>query len=386
MAGALVGTEIPAGEVRLHLEKLGFGWKAEGKRALVEVPSWRPDVRREADLIEEVARSHGYDAIPERQWNESGMSASRHPMQDTEARARGVLLGFGWDEAVTTSLVSAEEAGMSEWLGPDAPPWTVRNASSREEACLRRSVLPGLLRALARNLNRGAADVRLFEVGKVFSSRPGPLGSERVVLSAAATGARRGSHWSERPTPLDFYDIKGALEGIVEALGIDSCQAHCYHGEGFEEGAGLDYLLGGERCGVAGEIARSWRERYGIGEPVFGFSVDLSRFAPGRKEHRVFREPSRFPSVRRDLAFVVPETQTHEQVARAIRESGGDLVVQVRLFDVFSGGGLGSGRRSLAYAVTFQSMSRTLTDAEVDAAEETIVRHVAAALGATRRI
>jgi len=381
----LTGAEISPAEVRVHLEKLGFEWKAEGDRALVGVPAWRADVRREADLVEEVARSHGYDRIPERQWNGSGVAATKTETERVVTAVRRALLGFGWDEAVTPSLVSPEEAALSEWLGDDDPPWELLNAQSRESSCMKRSALLSLLKAIAHNRNRGTGDVRLFEVGKIFSGRPAPLGSERWMIAGAAIGHRRPPHWSEPSETIDLYDVKGVVEALLGLLRIDSPEVRCYDGSGFERSAGLEYLHRGSRFALAGRVEAAWTGRFGIDAPVYGFVADGARLEQALGERPVFREPSRFPSVRRDLAFIVPDRLAHETVAAAIAASGGELVTQVRLFDLYSGEKLGAGRKSLAYAVTFQSNRRTLTDAEVDASVEAIVRHVTDTLGAVHR-
>lgn len=381
----LTGAEITAAEARVCLEKLGFEWKTDERRALVEVPAWRGDIHREVDLVEEVARSYGYDKIPERQWNGSGLMATRGAWERLASALRQALTGFGWDEAVTPSLASPEEAALSEWLDEDDPTWQVTNPPSRELSCLRRSALLPLLRAVAHNRNRGTGDVRLFEIGKIFSRRPAPLGSERWMLAGAATGAGRPPHWSEPAGALDLYDVKGVLEGVIGILRIDSHEVRCYHGPGFERSAALEYLHRGSRFALAGQVDPVWAGRFGIDAPVFGFVADGVRLEQALGERPVFREPSRFPSVRRDLAFIVPETVAHETVAAAVRASGGEWVTQVRLFDLYRGEKLGAGRKSLAYALTFQSQRRTLTDAEVDAAVEAVIRHVTGTLGATHR-
>jgi len=168
-------------------------------------------------------------------------------------------------------------------------------------------------------------------------------------------------------------------------LRIDSPEVRCYDGSGFERSAGLEYLHRGSRFALAGRVDAAWTGRFGIDAPVYGFVADGARLEQALGERPVFREPSRFPSVRRDLAFIVPDRLAHETVAAAIAASGGELVTQVRLFDLYSGEKLGAGRKSLAYAVTFQSNRRTLTDAEVDASVEAIVRHVTDTLGAVHR-
>jgi phenylalanyl-tRNA synthetase beta chain len=381
----LTGADIAPSEVRIHLEKLGFEWKSDGNRAMVQVPTWRGDVRREADLVEEVARSYGYDRIPERQWNGSGVGARRSGAEKIQALLGDTLVGFGWDEAATPSLVSPEESALSEWLAENEGPWEVSNAPSREVSNLRRGLLPSLLRAAAHNLNRSTSDVRLFELGKIFTRQPSPLGTEHLLLGAVATGRRRAEHWGEEAAEFDLYDIKGVVEAVLGILRIDSCEIRCYDGPGFDRQASLQYLHRGSRIALAGRVDPAWAGRFGIEAPVFALAADCMRLGQALGGRPVFREPSRFPSVRRDLAFIVPESVAHGDVASAIRASGGELVTQVRLFDLYSGEKLGAGRKSLAYAVTFQSKGRTLTDREADAAVEAIVRHVTGTLGAIHR-
>jgi phenylalanyl-tRNA synthetase beta chain len=221
-------------------------------------------------------------------------------------------------------------------------------------------------------------------VGKVFRATPAPLGSERMEAALLLTGSPE--EW-DRPAadPDRYLELRGVVEALAEALGIDSLEATAYHGSGFESGSGASLVASGTEIGRMGQVAAALAAAAGLDRPAWAATLDLDavrRVAPGTRR---FRPMPRFPVSKRDLAVVVSRETTHGELERAIREAGAPLLERARLFDVFEGGAIGAGKKSLAYALEFRSPERTLSDSEVEAALAAIVRAVESRFGAVRR-
>ena len=379
---AFLGVDVPEAEVTRILESLGFtlAGPAAGRpgSTLVTVPSWRVDIAREVDLIEEVARHFGLDRIPA----EFPPLAAAAPKSDPRiARARQlrtVLTASGFSEAVTFGFVG-EQAAAPFAAGGDLVP--IANPLSENFAVLRPSVLPGLMDAVAHNRRREQRDVRLFEIGARFSRS----GGERRTVACAWTGAAVVDHWSGGAREVDFFDMKGIVERIGEALQIEVTTRP--HAEPWlTPGRAAAVLSGTESLGVVGQIAAAIADRHGLpgADAVYVAEIDLDaaeRLAP-RTERRVQALP-RYPSVTRDISILVADTLAAAEVRQSIRDAGPATLVRVREFDRYQGKGVPEGKVSISLRLTFRSADRTLTDTEVQAAMEAILaalrdRHEAA--------
>ncbi|HEU4765356.1 MAG TPA: phenylalanine--tRNA ligase subunit beta [Candidatus Eisenbacteria bacterium] len=361
-------------------------WVREGDETVgvFLAPRFRKDLEIEEDLIEEVARGIGYDAVPATVAAASVPAIAESPERAFAARVVDVAVGLGFDEAIGPALVGDIPVEAREGI-EDASIWEIQNPKSRELKHLRVSLLPGLLAIAARNARHGVADVRLAEVGKVFQAQPPPLGSERLEAAFLLTGSP--DLWNRPGAESDRYlELRGAVEALYEALGIDSWQGGSYHDACWARGTGSFWSVSESRLGRMGEVAPSLARQMGLTQPAWAAIVDLAAALRAAPRERRYREVPRFPASKRDLAVVVRPDVTHEDLAAAIRAAGGPLLHTIRLFDVYKfRDGEHAGRSSLAYALEFRSAERTLTDREVEEAFAAIVRALESKLGAALR-
>src|SRR5712671_4141642 len=347
-------------------------------------PRFRRDLEIEEDLIEEVARGVGYDAIPAALGSASVVTLPEPPEIGFAATLVDRAVGLGFDEVIGPALVGEVPAEVREGI-PDEAVWELANPKSRELRHLRVSLLPGLLAIAARNIRHGVGDVRVVEVGKVFLAAPPPLGSERVEAAFLLTGIPDA--WDGPGAETDRYlELRGHVEALYEALGIDSWQGGSYHEACWAPGTGATWTGSAGRLGRMGEVAPSLARQMGLERPAWAAIVDLEHARLAAPSERRYREVPRFPASKRDLAVVARPDVTHQDLVLAIRAAGGGLLHSIRLFDVYKfRDGEHAGRRSLAYELEFRSTERTLTDREVEEALAAIVRALESKLGVTIR-
>ncbi len=369
-----------------YLERLGFEAREVdgGERAfVVSVPSHRLDIEVEADLIEEVARVHGYDRIaPEVPYHTIEASAD----QDLTARGaiRDVVVGLGFVEVVTTAFVSPQALSRLAPEAGTAGAIELTNPVNKGLPFLRPSMVPGILDVVRRNVNVGERDLRIFEIGKVFSKREGGF-DERWALAGALTGRADRQFWDSEARGVDFYDGKGVLWALAEALEVDSPEAACYDGPMLDGRSGARLRVSGRDAGVFGMLSRDLLEAWELASPVFVFELDLDLLSSLCKTIGDYAPLPRFPRVRRDIALVVDESVPAGEVLKEIAGAGEELLADVEVFDVFRGEQLGAGRKSIGFALTYMSTERTLTDAEVDDAHRRVVDRLVARFDASLR-
>lgn len=385
-AERLVGVAFPAERCEALLAALDFGVSRGADALTVQVPSWRLDCRLEDDLVEEVARGNGYDRIPEAPMATGGAFAVRSAAERTERRAREAMLALGFHEAWSGSLVSEAEASASAGLaGPHTGLVRLANPMSTESAVLRPNLVAGLLRATAHNLRQGAPSVRLFEVGTGFQGGSGKLPGESRMLAAVLTGQRFRHAHDGAQAAVDFLEAKGLWQAWLREMRVDDPQWRAYSGHGWKLGASAEVAALGSSIAWAGVVARETLAVWGIESEVHVFVARLEPLAEGATATVRAQVPGRFPSVRRDLAFFLPRAVSHAQLERTLRDSAGELLHSVELFDVYEGPGTPQGMKSLAYAMQFQHAERTLTEAEVTRLQERIVTAVAKDCGGALR-
>ncbi|MDV7209968.1 phenylalanine--tRNA ligase subunit beta [Azotobacter beijerinckii] len=377
----MLGLRMEAAEVERLLVALGLkvGGGAAGEWQ-VEVPSHRFDIGLEVDLIEELGRLHGYNNLPVRY-----PQARLAPQARAEARGelpvlRRLLVARGYQEAITYSFIDPK---LFELFTPGVEPLTLANPISADMAAMRASLWPGLVKALQYNLNRQQSRVRLFESGLRFVGQLGDLKQE-PVLAGAITGSRLPESWSHGREAVDFYDAKADVEALLAAVGA----ADEYHFVGGEHpalhpGQTARIEREGRLVGFLGALHPELGKALGLDQPVFLFELVLAEIAAGRLP--AFRELSRFPEVRRDLALIVDSETAAEAVLQAIREAAGEYLSDLRLFDVYQGKGIDPQRKSLAVGLTWQHPSRTLNDDEVNTTTQNILTSLEERFNATLR-
>jgi phenylalanyl-tRNA synthetase beta chain len=388
----LLGTDVPFPEALDLLSRLGCTTVPSGDGlAEVTIPTHRPDLSREVDLIEEVARVRGYDAIP------TTLPRVRRTMDEAprelllrRARAAGVELGLS--EAVTYGFVSRKE--LADVSAPE-PPVVLRNPLSATQEVMRTSLLPGLLAAMANAGRHGEPSARLFSVGPVFlggdaplPEAPGrPLPSEPLALAAVLSGERPA--YLARPEPVDVWDAKGLAEGLARRLTARAAEVRPFAASArpphlHPRGAAL-ISIAGAKVGSLGPLHPDVIERFDLKRDVIVVELDLDAIGRLGKSRPRFMPIPRFPASTRDLALVVSDDVAAGLVEDAVRKAAGALAEEVTLFDRFSGGAIPAGHTSLAFRIVYRAEGRTLTDEEVDLQHSRVVAEVGARFGATLR-
>lgn len=375
-ASALLGAAVTAADARAVFDALAMPVAGSDDALEVEVPGYRVDIEREADLIEEIVRIRGYDSVPSAlpPVTQPGGLPRGYALVD---RARDALVRAGLREVRQIPFVSATDLTVS---GEDTP-IPVRNPLAADEGHLRTALLPGLLRTARRNLARSVRGVALFEVGTVFRLLADGTAQERRRIGVVLAGAVEPSwHGGRRET--DALDAKGAVETLLRDLGVawsvGPAPASPYH-----PARSATVLVDGATVGAFGELHPRVAARFDLPGRVAVAELELAPL--DRDGDPAVRDLPRFPPVRRDLAFVVDATVPQASIERAIRDAGAPLVDAVHLFDRFVGAPLPDGKTSLAYAVDLRVADRTLTDAEAEEAVARIRDRIASELGGELR-
>jgi phenylalanyl-tRNA synthetase beta chain len=376
----LLGMEIDRAEVLRVLKALGFECREDSpERLLVNPPYWRSDVRLPADVVEEVARIVGYDLLPTTVL--SGRLPHRQPdiKLRLKERVRDILSASGLHEAITYPLVSAD------WLEATRSPLGLRlaNPVSREQEYLRTSLRPGLLAALATNQKFGAEAVRLFEVGRAYLPREGDLPLERETAVAVLWGGDGDVLWTVRQAGADFYEAKGLAATLLDRLGTGGADFVPSQEPFLHPSWQAAVTAGGRTVGVIGQVHPDAADVLEVDGPAVFVEIDLDAVVAQSGRPISYRHLPRFPAAIRDLALIVAEEVSARQITNILRSS--PLVTEVTLFDLYRGRPIPTGHKSLAFRLRFQSPQRTLTDTEVDRAQQQLVERLGKELGAVLR-
>jgi phenylalanyl-tRNA synthetase beta chain len=364
----VIGVTIKPKTVDEILSGFGLRKMSVAKTAKWKIPSYRRDLQRDVDLIEEVVRAYGADKIP-------GMDRSRFTpatiadrAHDLESAWRQRLAAVGLDEVRTSKLLPRERFAFSESA------IELRNPLSEDHVALRPSILVGLLGVLDRNIRAGAERVAIFEIGRTFIP---PSGKEERHLGILFWGnVASAPNWRSPQSPsLDLFDLKGALECVVPNLSFRP-------GKFPDLALPVDVFSGDRMIGFGGQLLAG---KSNVSGPVFVAEVHADLLLMREETATKFREIEKFPSVTRDIAMIVPEETSHQRILRAIEEPREPILESVELFDLFSGGEIGATRKSLAYRLTYRDRSRTLTSEEVNAAHAKIRERLRRDLGAELR-
>jgi phenylalanyl-tRNA synthetase beta chain len=378
----VLGLAVPGNDVARILGGLGFVVTADGEdRWRAVVPTFRADVVREVDLIEEVGRHFGFDRLPTTFPVLAAAQAPPDARIESDRRIRTALTASGLTESMTFAFIEREAA--APFCEPGATPAAIANPLSEKLAVLRPSLLPGLVDSCSHNRRRGRKDVRLFETGSRFMAS----GEGRAVALVWA-GAGNAAHWSAAPRPADFFDVKGVVEVLCSAFGLPDVELVGTASRFLVPGRAAAVRCGSVPLGLLGQLLPAIAEARGLpaGEEVYVAELDtdaLAACAPGR-ELRAESLP-KFPSIVRDLSILVDEALPAAAVRGTIRSAAPDALRAIVEFDRYQGKGIPEGRVSLSFRLTFRSQERTLTDDEIDTALNTIVGALERGHGAHRR-
>jgi len=357
----LLGTDLDADRVAGILERLGMAVERDGSVFRVRAPSARRDLTLEVDLIEEVARLVGYDRLPARA--PGGRLRAIVPSERSVAmhQLRSTLHARGFQEIMTWSFVAADDLSRLSMQDSAQP---LANPLSQEMGVLRTSLLPGLLRTASANLRHQQSRLKLFETGHVFTAGTQWLESERLGLLIC--GAANPESWLEARRDFDFYDLKGEIEHLVGCLGhrSDSVQMAAHSAAVLHPGQSCVLTLDGRELGLAGQLHPAVAAELDLGTPAFIAELDLAVLR--QRALPEFRGTARFPSVRRDLAVIVPESVPAAELQRVSAQAAGRRLERCIIFDKYQGEEIEAGYKSIAIGLILRDLSRTLTDEEVD--------------------
>jgi phenylalanyl-tRNA synthetase beta chain len=381
----LLGIVIEPNQQSKFLASLGLtaSISSGSGSANFSLPTWRVDLKREVDLIEEIARLYGVDKIPATAPRGAHGENAFDAIYDEIAAVRRLLTGLGLNEAQGQTLIGKSECRTTS----DESIVALANPLSSDMDVLRPSLLPGLIHSLRHNVSRKNYDVALFEVGRVFTNVNGQTKEERRV-AIALTGARALNFWSgtERDAKFDAMDLKGLVEDLAEHFGLRGVQftKRAESTALFLESATL--ALGGKlQLGELGQLLPTLAKKYDLRDAVFLAELRLDELIARGNRSKSFKALPQFPASRRDVAMLVPEATTHDAVLLAIKQAKPANLESVELFDVFRGKNVPEGQKSLAYAFTYRGTDKTLTDADINASHAKVVESFKAQLKATMR-
>lgn len=353
----VLGVEIETAEIDELLTPIGFSvTESQGTAVAVEVPGYRPDVTREVDVIEEIARRRGYDSFGADLAAFRPSAVPTDPIVEVEHRVNRFFTERGFLEARTAAFAPADAARVA-----------LLNPLSAEESHLRDDLVSGLILRVRHNWAHGVRAVRLYEVGTVFSSSGSPVPHEEMRVAAIFTGPSRPPHWSDEVSVFDLWDLKGILGEAGESLAgrVRVVPDEADTGSPFEAAESFAVILGDDtRIGSGGRVRAESLDAPNWADPVWALELALGGYDRPRVRPAV--EPPSFPPVDRDLALLVPDGVSAAEVEESLRSNGGELLEELAPFDVYRGEGLAPGMRGIAWRLRFRHPERTLTDADVD--------------------
>ncbi|MFC1526812.1 phenylalanine--tRNA ligase subunit beta, partial [Candidatus Latescibacterota bacterium] len=372
--------QLPADECRRILDLLGCRTSVDGGVVAVEVPSFRPDLEREVDLIEEVGRVHGYDRIQGATHVSAPIPSRPSPQRRATARVRQCLTALGVDEVVTSTIV--DRSWVDRFGSGDGDPWVLSNPPAEGQDRLRTTLIPSLLDAARRNFNQRAETVCIFELGTRFRTCGGER-AEDVAVAGLWSGWRCSTAWRSEREAVDFLDLKGLIEALLDGLSPQfSPSEHRLLRPGHTAGISL----GDRVVGHLGEVSSPVRDAFDLASPVYIFELSLAPLVQAWRGPKAgFRPLPKFPPIERDLAVVLKEDTAAAQVMKEIRAARPELIEAVELFDTYKGDQLGPDEKSLAFSIRMRSEETTLEDRQADAAMARIVKRLTEAFGARLR-
>jgi phenylalanyl-tRNA synthetase beta chain len=382
----ILGTEISDKESIRLLESIGVTIKSSSPNSFIcSVPTYRPDIEQEIDLIEEIARLYGYDNIPNAA---SGDVVFSEPsvIDSVNNQIAQWLQANGFNEVVTNSLI---EEHVASAVTNDIV--KVKNPLSAELEVMRPSLLPSLLQTVAYNFNHGAGQIRFFEFGNIFLSSEKQTGKTTVKgikesrsLGLVISGIAQSQSWHGKQREFDIFDLKGMVQSMLLSIGLDNIHLIYYDASSSLTEQTIGIEINGTYAGSIGRCLEKYLKRLKIEKNVFYAEIDLDVIANNRKQ-KTFKPYSKFPTVIRDIAFIVNADVRAAAMMETIRKAGGQLVTNVELFDVFEGKSIGEGKKSVAFSVFVNSFEKTLTDKEIDEVISRIVNEMSTTHGSALR-
>ncbi|MCF6138171.1 phenylalanine--tRNA ligase subunit beta [Pseudalkalibacillus berkeleyi] len=389
-ANKVLGTSINNDAIIEIFNRLGFSYEVEGDVFHVEIPTRRPDITLEEDLIEEIGRIYGYDLIPATLPVGSTTPGELNSAQKKRRLVRRYLEGAGLYQAITYSLTTKSKAnqysgketnGKLEYVSVSMP-------MSEERAVLRRTILPQLIEVVQYNQNRQMNDVAIFEVGSTYVTEQTELKelpTEHQKLAGAFSGLWRSHPWQQEKKQVDFYVVKGILDGLFAKLGLsDRVEYQQAKREGFHPGRTAILLLDGKQIGVVGQLHPADQKDWDVKE-TYLFELDLDELFHADVPPVIYNALPRYPSITRDIALILDQDVQAGDVQTGIKAAGGELLKHVSIFDLYEGEHMDEGKKSVAYSLTYYNPEKTLTDEDVEKVHHKVIEHVKDQFNATMR-
>ena len=374
-ASSLLGMDIPVQRMVEILNALELKAKISGEIIEVQIPSFRGDIEREVDLIEEVGRIYGYDNLPGDKIEPWAVPAVKRPKDIFLAQLSRAMSGLGFSEHYGLTLIDPASLDILDLspVFPSKPAVELVNPISSDLAVLRTILLPDLLDAARRNLNNGISNVRLYEAGLIFSPQK-PAPREALHLAAVFCGQSAGPSWDIKPRPVDFFDIKGAVQFLFEALGLGKAEFVPGKISSLHPGRSAVVKYPEKTIGCCGELEPSAAEKMDVTDRVYYLELDIDSLAEiWRQRQPQYQELPKYPSIKRDLAMEISQDINSQRVTDLIKDLAGKELESVTLFDLYQGQQIEQGKKSMAFSLVYRASDRTLTDAEVSAIHQKVM-------------
>jgi len=381
----LLGISLGVDQIRDYIQKLKFDWQEVDGNLIVTVPSYRPDIEIEVDLIEEVARLHGYENIPAVLPYGDTTHGGLTKYQMFKDQIKEIMSGSFY-EIINYSFVSPRYFDMLQLAAESKLHDVIRvaNPLSEEQSVMRTLMLPGLLDTVSRNLARKNSSLAFFEMGSVFYPREEALPLEVLKLGAVVAG-KLENNWLKQEIEMDFYYLKGIVENLLFKLGMVDLSWAAAEEPGYHPGRSAVIKCKGKTLGVIGEIHPLVRQNFDIKPRACAVELDMETLFELTQQRVMMEQITRYPAVERDLAIIVEEGTKAAQALEVIRKQGGDLLQNIVIFDIYAGEQVPLGCKSMAFKMTFQSDTRTLTEAEVNLSMDEIRNGLSTQIGAAFR-
>lgn len=376
----VIGLKLTDEEIKEILTALNFVIVNENENSVeFRIPNYRHDISEEIDLVEEVVRLYNYDKLEPQFFANISFDARPlpHKLQLPKLRntLREYLIGNGYNESLTQNQIDPDSAAIFT-----ETPLVVANPLGRELSIMRPSLLPSMLRVVNRNIRLGTPNLQLFEVGKIFETNDNDENTvkgvmERENLLVTLTGNKFTDNWDVKNRAVNYYDIKGLLESIIEFVKLKEVKLVQEPETGFGANSVAIYL-GKTKIGAVGEVDRKLLKTYDIDQPIMALLLDMTELYKLPENQSRYNKVSAFPTVSRDLAFTVPEDLDAGKIVTLIESNGGKYLKAVDIFDVYKGDNIAEGKKSVAYSLEFVSNERTLTDDDIDKVISKLIKNI----------
>lgn len=385
-----IGCVIERAEIISILEKLGFGVAENGEELVITAPSWRRDIECDADISEEVARMHGYDFIESHQPELTITQGHQSVLDDVKDSIQDYLVGAGMNEMMTYSFIKANAYDKMLLPADDVRRNCIEllNPITDAFSVMRTTMIPSALQTASFNLRNHNDSVALFEVGRVFLPKALPLTEDPVelpMLTAVISGKCGALNWCSRKDGVDFYDMKGIVEGLMDALQVYDYELVPSSATYLHPGKSCDIVLNGKVIGSFGEVHPVAQENFELDLPTYVLEMEVLPLVEYATAIPKYHHLPKYPAMSRDIAVVVPVEVSNAELEKVICQHAGELLKGVRVFDIYTGKQVAEGCKSMAFNLTYQAADRTLTDAEVDASMKKVIAEVSEAYKAKLR-